>query len=211
MTIIESRLAEVLARPILSGSHTSWKSGACAVEMAAYLAGEKFSDAPACVCPVIRAFVTSWNDSIPTDEERTRLLRPYIARIVDTKSTREVEQKRADLALDWFIRVQTPAWLDLSPTLQPHAAAIRALAPVTSLAALQAAQPTLDAARSAAAAAWDAARDAAWAAAWDASRAASRAAACAAARDDLRSTVEQLQASALELIDRMLAVREPAA
>jgi hypothetical protein len=60
------------------------------------------------------------------------------------------------------------------------------------------------------AAARDAAGDAAWAAAWAAARAAAWAAAWAAARDAaekrLRPTVRQLQKSALELLDRMIAV-----
>ena len=76
-----------------------------------------------------------------------------------------------------------------------------------------------DAARAAAwAAAGDAAWAAAWAAAWDAARAAARdaawAAARAAARDAARAalapTVEALQASALDLLDRMIDGRWPA-
>ena len=54
------------------------------------------------------------------------------------------------------------------------------------------------------AAAWDAARDAAWAAAWDAAGDAAWAAAWAAARDALAPTVATLQASALDLLDRMI-------
>jgi hypothetical protein len=60
-----------------------------------------------------------------------------------------------------------------------------------------------DAAR---AAAGDAARDAAWAAAGAAARDAAWAAAGDAAREKLRPTVEVLQASALELLDAMIAV-----
>jgi hypothetical protein len=58
------------------------------------------------------------------------------------------------------------------------------------------------------AAAWTAAGAAAgaaaWDAAWDAARAAARAAAGAAARAALRPTMETLQASALDLLDRMI-------
>jgi len=60
-----------------------------------------------------------------------------------------------------------------------------------------------DAAR---AAAWAAARAAAWAAAGDAARDAAWDAAWAAAWDALRPTVSALEQSALELVDRMLAV-----
>ena len=51
-----------------------------------------------------------------------------------------------------------------------------------------------------------AARDAAWAAAWDAAWAAARAADWDAAWDALRKTTEELQASAVALIERMIAV-----
>jgi hypothetical protein len=64
-------------------------------------------------------------------------------------------------------------------------------------------------------AAWDAARAAAWDAAWAAARAAAGAAARAAAWDAARAklapTVEQLQASAIDLLDRMIAVDSRAA
>ena len=70
------------------------------------------------------------------------------------------------------------------------------------------------------AAAWDAARDAAWAAAWDAAwdaagdaamaaaRDAAWAAAWDAARDALAPTVTTLQASASDLVRRMVAIKE---
>jgi hypothetical protein len=58
------------------------------------------------------------------------------------------------------------------------------------------------------AAAWDAARDAAWAAAWDAARAAAGDAAWDAARERLQPGVDELQTSALDLVDRMVAVTD---
>ena len=160
------------------------------MEAVAWLAGEPHSAAPACACPVITAFMTSWNDAIRGDETRTRLLRPVLPNIIGTRSTRDVEQRRADLALDWLVRVQTPAWLELTPTLQPHAAALRALRPLLDRSAILAAQSALDQARTSAAAARTAAPPpsaawaAAWAAAWDAARDAARDAAWAAARAD---------------------------
>src|SRR5690606_8778815 len=130
----------------------------------------------------------------------------YIVRLVGSRSTKAVEQLRADLALDWLVRTHTATWLAMSPALAPHADEIRALPPLTSIDALRAAQPILDAARAGAsqaaaawdaaraaagaaarAAAWDAARAAARAAAWDAARAAARAAAWAAAWDAARA------------------------
>ena len=44
------------------GSHASPREGVCIVELASILAKEKFSDEPDCVCPVIGAYLRSWND-----------------------------------------------------------------------------------------------------------------------------------------------------
>src|SRR5204862_287180 len=110
-------------------------------------------------------------------------------------------------------RVSAPAWLRLAG-LTAEAEAIEATAPIIDAATAKAAQQALDTARSAADAARAAASAAAWDAAWDAARDAARAAAWAAASDAawaaasdvLRPTVEHLQKSALELVDRMIAV-----
>ncbi len=228
------RLAQLDTLTIHEGSHSTFEQGHCAIELVAWLANEPFSDAPVCVCPVLRAFVLAWNDALPSDEDRARLLRPFIPRLIDTKTTHAIEQRRMALALDWLARVQTPAWLDLTPSLAPHAAALRALPMITNTATAKAAQQTLNAARAAAGAAvratvgaaawdaaWDAARDAAWAAAWDAAWAAAGdaawAAAGAAAWDAagaaatrrLAPTMALLQASAVDLLDRMIRAGEP--
>jgi hypothetical protein len=199
------------------------------MEMAAYVAGEPWSDHPRCACPVITAFMIAWNDGLPSDAERDRLLKPLIPDIVDTKSTPAIEERRSYMALDWLIRVYTPRWLDLVPVLAPHAKALRDLEEIADLAGASAAGASVVAARAAAGAAawdaaWDAARAAAWdaaraaaraaagaaarAAAWDAARAAARDAARAAARDALKPTTEWLQVSALDLVNRMIACSE---
>ena len=209
---------------LLNGSHDKESFGRemCVMESVAYVAGEEHTDRPACACPVISAFLRSWNDSIRDDAHRTELLAPFIPRLVGTVSTAEVARMRADLALDWLTRVNTPAWLDLSPSLKSHAAELRKLAPLNAAARVSAAHAVLFAARDASSiveaaawdaardAAWDAARDAAWAAAWDAARDAAwdaaRDAAWDAARDALLPSVAALEISALELVNRMLAV-----
>ena len=194
--INESRLAEVAT--LSSGGHGGIDEGMCVMEAVAYVAGEPWSDAPACACPVITAFMVSWNDSLPSNEDRDRLLKPLIPSIVGTRSTPEVEQRRATMAADWLIRVHTPAWLRAAK-LESQAAALEALPEITDFSQCPSLMPTLeavrkdsDAARAAArAAAWDAARaaagdaagDAAWAAAWAAAGAAAGDAAWDAARD----------------------------
>ncbi len=198
-------LGSLATMTLHSGSHPDRTNGLCAMEVVAWVAGEPHTDQPLCACPVIGAFVRSWNDAIPDDETRTRLLKPLLSRLVNTKSTAAVEQRRADLALDWLVRVQTPAWLDLVQ-LTAEATALRALQPLLNRVAIIGSQAVLNTARDRAAAARAAAWDAASAAARDAASAATRAAARAAATHKLKPTVEFLQISALDLIDRMIRV-----
>ena len=192
-----------------SGAHNNRMAGVCAMEAVAWMAGEPHSDHPACACPVIGAFMRSWNDALPDDAMRTRLLRPLIPILAGSRSNKAVELNRSWLAIDWLARDHAPAWLSLCDDLRAHAVALRALPPITDAASARAAQPTLAAAG---AAAGDAARAAAWAAARDAAWAAARAAAWDAAGDAARAAlapvVASLQVSALDLIDRMLAVSE---
>ena len=186
--IIPERLALVSTLALGKSSHpatdTPTDGSLCVMEAVAYVAGEPWSDHPTCACPVIAAFLRAWNDGLPSDADRVRLLSPMIPRLVGTKSTPAVEERRAYLALDWLIRVYTPTWLDTVPALATHAAALRALPEIVELTTAHAARAA--AARAAAGAA--AARDAAWAAA--------------------APTVAILQESAVDLVGRMIAVTE---
>ena len=59
--------------PILSpGRHRSPRRGACFMEFASYLAGERWSDHPACTHPAIAALARGVND-MSSDEGRARL------------------------------------------------------------------------------------------------------------------------------------------
>jgi hypothetical protein len=174
--------AEIAALKLNSGAHDGPESGHCLLEVVSMFAREPFSDKPACVDYVLAEFGRTWNDGMRSDEEREQLKR-YIVLLPGTAKGEALSQKRAFMAVDWAIRVYTPAWLDLSPALAEHTAKLRALAPITDEKRLAAAQSALDHARSAAAAAWAAARDAARAAARAAARDAARAAAWDAAWD----------------------------
>lgn len=165
-----------------NGGHTSPSDGLCLLEAVAYVAGERHTDQPACVDPALSAFGRSWNDGMRTDAEREQL-KPYVLALVGTAGTPDDASRRAWLALDWSVRVSTPAWLDLAG-LADHAERLRGRRELTgpddeTFEMLAAARRDAAAAR---AAAWDAAADAAWAAAADAARAAAWAAAAAAAR-----------------------------
>jgi hypothetical protein len=221
--VIEKRWAKLQGLSLKSGAHSP-NSTFCVMEAVAYVAGEPWSDKPECACPIISSFLRSWNDALPTDADRDRLLKPLIPKLVNTRGDKALEEKRALMAADWLVRVNTPAWLRLAG-LTTHADALSALPEITSFkqvpsirgpieAARKDAAAARDAARDAARAAarvaardaaWDAARVAAWAAAWAAAGAAARDAAGDAARAKLSVTVSELQNSALELVERMIA------
>jgi hypothetical protein len=100
----------------------------CVQEAIAWVQGQPHSDHPVCVSPTIGGFLRSWNDSLPDDATRTRLLVPLMADVVNTApAPPEIERARGWLCFDWLIRVYTPAWLDLMPALAKHATALRAL------------------------------------------------------------------------------------
>ena len=176
MTTPRERLA---ALPSLSaGGHEHVDEGACFMEAVAYVAGEPWSDKPACACPVLGAFLRTWNDDL-SDTDRDRLLRPLVRRLVGSRSTPEVEARRSWLAMDWLVRTNAPTWLRLVPALVPHVDALTDLPPIVDAQTTAAHQSTFNAAGDAAwAVAW-AAGDAAVAAPW----VAAVAAACAAAGD----------------------------
>ena len=227
--ILQDRLAQVMGWSLKHGAHeANYVGNLCVMEAVAYVAGRPWSDSPPCVSPVIASFMRNWNDSLPSDSERDRLLKPLIPALIGTKSTDKLEERRSFMALDWLIRVHTPKWLDLVPALKPHALALRKLEEIGDLAGATAAGVRVKAASAAAGdaagdaaggAAWgaarDAARDAASAAAWGAAGAAARDAAWGAAStaawgaargaagDALKPTTEWLQLSAVDLVKRM--------
>jgi hypothetical protein len=227
MTIVRTDL-EIAELHLESGGHSSIEEGGCIMEYAAYLAGEPWGDRPQCVSPAIGAFCREWNDTLG-DDDRNRLLKPFVTKVIGTRTTDEDETIRAWMACDWLVRVFTPAWLRRIG-LDDDAWALEQLGELSSGELAQAAMPAIqkaqENARAAGAAAWDAAGAAAWAAAWAAARAAAGAAAGAAARaaagaaawdaawdaagdaagDALKETTTALQDSAVELLDRMCAV-----
>lgn len=163
------------------GAHSTAADGRCAMEWVSYLAGEQHTDQPVCVGPVLKTFCISFNDAL--DDKARQRLRPYLARTIGTAGD-GLDQKRAEMCLDWLVRVYTPAWLDLVPSLRQHAEALRAMPEGLVVENTARAMEMISAARKDAAAAWDAAGTAAaGAAAWAAARDAAWAAARAAARD----------------------------
>lgn len=63
------------------------------------LAGEQFTDHPACVCPVIGSFLRAYNDSV--DDQRRQDLYAYAARVVGSRASTRVQRARADRLAQW--------------------------------------------------------------------------------------------------------------
>jgi hypothetical protein len=81
------------------GHHASPALGACVVELASMLAGERFSDHPRSVCPAIAGFLRTYNDLLPEGEQDE--LYAYAAVIVGTAAPRRVHRARAAHILRW--------------------------------------------------------------------------------------------------------------
>ena len=211
---------QIEALSLNGGAHESAQDGHCLLEVVSIFAGESFSDEPTCVDPVLIKFGQSWNDGLPNDGARAQLKR-YIPMLPGTAQGEALSLRRSCMAFDWLVSTSLPAWLDLSPALAKHAAALRALAPIAGEHDLDCARQAIDCAERSAVAAW-AAGDAAWAAAWAAARAAAWDAARVAAQkgqiesgapygafrqvmdEALAPTVLQLQASAHDLYTAMI-------
>jgi hypothetical protein len=63
------------------------------------IGGERFSDRPDCVCPVLGAFLRCWNDGVGyADRQR---LEPYASVVVGTGGYRRISKIRRDICLSY--------------------------------------------------------------------------------------------------------------
>jgi hypothetical protein len=129
------RLKQVMNWPLKHGSHApNLQGNLCAMEAVAYIAGEPWADHPACACPAITTFMVLWNDALPTDADRDRLLKPLIPSLVGTRADPAIEKRRAFLVLDWLVRVFVPTFLELDRAHASYGQALRNLAEIVDLA-----------------------------------------------------------------------------
>jgi hypothetical protein len=68
------------------------------MELASMLAGERFSDRPSAVCPVVAAVVRAYNDALD-DQRRQDLLR-FASDAVGTRGGFDLQRRRAEVALE---------------------------------------------------------------------------------------------------------------
>src|SRR5947209_9039625 len=94
---------------LTKGKHISPEDGVCVMELASMLAGEPFSDHPACACPVIGSFLRAYNDSL--DDTRRQDLYEYAATIVGTRSTSAIQRERAARLAAWELELRRRRWL----------------------------------------------------------------------------------------------------
>lgn len=111
MTIVESRLTALDDLVLKSGGHSASSGNFCFNEAAAWLAGEKHSDAPECVSPYLRSFTMRLNDRW-TDEQRQTLL-PYLPRVIGTGGDGKDEARRR-IAQRALCTDLLPPWLRLA-------------------------------------------------------------------------------------------------
>lgn len=227
--INQERLDQVKGWSLKRGSHPKNVGGnACVMEIVSYIAGDPWSDHPPCACPALTAFMLTYNDDLPSDADRDRLLKPFIPRLVGTNTGEDTHMRRVYLVLDWLIRIYTTQWMDLVPDLQELTARIRAAPEIKCISTAQIVGQILKhvhmypgaakairgseiwavtAGRAAQMSTWThdwsivsiagvaGARDIVWAAAGN------------AGYEKLKATKQWAQTSALDLVERMLAVR----
>ena len=122
---------------IKRGAHSSPEEGACVMELASMLAGERFSDRPRAVCPVIAGFLRSYNDAV--DDDRRQDLFPVASAVVGTAtSDAEVIAERVQLIAEWAraqladrpkrrLLGRRPGWVDESHGRDVGVRAVRAV------------------------------------------------------------------------------------
>lgn len=81
------------------GKHHFPHEGVCVMELASMIAGEPFTDQPLSVCPVIAAFLRTYNDAI--DDARRQDLYRYAAVAIGTQATWRIQQQRIVRCLAW--------------------------------------------------------------------------------------------------------------
>jgi hypothetical protein len=123
------------------GKHRSPGHGACVMELASMLAGERFSDRPRSVSPVIAAFLRGYNDLL--DDRCRQDLRRYATEAVGTAGPEAVEQARARRLVEWAderwsqgprlgLREACAPWRPRVPPTDPDSAGIYAIRSVHS-------------------------------------------------------------------------------
>jgi hypothetical protein len=74
------------------------------MELASMLAGERFSDHPRSVCPVIAGFLRAYNDSV--GDEMRQALYEIAAKVVGSRTSSMTERARARRLGEWILQLR---------------------------------------------------------------------------------------------------------
>jgi hypothetical protein len=123
--------------PVLSaGRHRNPRKGACFMEMASFLAGERWSDHPACTHPLLASLARLVNDSLSDDD------RPGIVGLIPDV----VGLTTTDLAVDVAIATRAAAAaLPVAPATRQNVLAVGLLTCQRMVAGLPEPEPELEA------------------------------------------------------------------
>ena len=113
MTITTERLEQFNAGTITldHGSHNEFEEGHCSMEVVSWLAGEGFTDAPACASPVLTRYTIRLNDR--WGPERRQTLAPYLPRMVGTGND-GLDEERQRIATRYLVTHLLGPWLRLA-------------------------------------------------------------------------------------------------
>jgi hypothetical protein len=95
------------------GKHSSPQDGACVMELASMLAGERFTDHPETVSPAIGSFHRAYNDA--AEDAQRQDLYEYASKVVGSRGSDEVERARAERLMEWAAARRTVQWTRLLP------------------------------------------------------------------------------------------------
>jgi hypothetical protein len=110
------------------GSHRPGQRMVCLMEVVVSLLNrERFSDRPACACPVVAGFARAVNASL-SDGERM-VLWPFALRLGSTRANHATTVRRALRMMDFAVREVLPLVLELD-RFDEHARWLRGLAPI---------------------------------------------------------------------------------
>lgn len=93
---------------ISRGKHARPSDGACVMELASMLAGERFTDHPVSVCPVIGSFLRAYNDLV--DDGRRQDLYASASLVVGSRASAAVMRARADRLTAWALQRRKRHW-----------------------------------------------------------------------------------------------------
>ena len=88
----EDYLKIIAETELKSGSHKSFKEGACILELVSYIANEPWSDHPQCACPVLTRFAIRYNDRV--DDKQRQKMKEIIPLLLNSRN-KAMEVKRA--------------------------------------------------------------------------------------------------------------------